>query len=128
MPFQSLIGIQIIWNLHQCREFIEGFLKVSIPDRDSDYLELHRKTPVCGTEGVSIPDRDSDYLELQLGVQPPRNYQFQSLIGIQIIWNQCCFILLPGGEGHVFQSLIGIQIIWNLQWEGIAYIGNCFNP
>ncbi len=86
ISFQSLIGIQIGWNLS-----------------DEDRLEFF---------GVSIPDRDSDWLKP--GVPPViiPSGKFQSLIGIQIGWNRETGEVPPNPQ---FQSLIGIQIGWNLK-------------
>ncbi len=85
--FQSLIGIQIGWNLKRSRK--DSGLLVSIPDRDSDWLK-HTDTSnlCCFANWVSIPDRDSDWLKPLDRQEALARAQFQSLIGIQIGWNE----------------------------------------
>ncbi len=66
-----------------------SFVLVLIPDRDSDSLErtqmFYERFRVTK---VSIPDRDSDSLEPEWSRQALGRELFQSLIGIQIVWNE----------------------------------------
>ena len=72
---------------------------VSIPDRYWCYLKLG----VMGTEYltakcVSIPDRYWCYLKRITGIFWPTRIWFQSLIGIDVIWN------LQAAISHLFQE------------------------
>ncbi len=133
-PFQSLEGIQALWNRPEMVEIAAPDC-VSIPGRDSGSLEPVTTIAPLYRLSVSIPGRDSGSLELSSKeLIPLADNLFQSLEGIQALWNAGaggvakieCFNPWKGfrlfGTPSVplalysliaFQSLEGIQALWN---------------
>ncbi len=101
MKFQSLEGIQALWNLRMGL-FIQEVNDVSIPGRDSGSLE-----------------------RLALFTQPWPT-RFQSLEGIQALWNILQLSHLDNPSA--FQSLEGIQALWNFNGAFCQCFSSCFNP